>query len=204
MWRFFKRMKDRNRLRKGLIDEVFHPIFEPYQGQEVVSLDCETTSLDTREAEIVSIAAVIVSKNRIFAARCFDVRVQAPKSLSSDSIKIHKLRAIDLEGGLPLLTCLRELLEFVGNRPIIGYYLSYDIAILERYMRQSFGFGFPNKLIEISQFYARKSRQPFGAAAHDLRLDTILHQLKLPFLPRHNALDDAITVGLIYIRLSNT
>ena len=201
MWRFIEKIKDRHNFNKGRFEPEFSGMFAPYHGDEVVSLDCETTSLNPREAEIVSIAAVVVSKNRIYSANCFDVKIKAPKSLTAVSIKIHKLRVMDLQGGMPLEQSIRELLLFVGNRPIMGYFIEYDVAILEKLMRQYVGFGFPNKIIEISRVFEKKISGPMGSGLHDLRLDTILNQLDLPSLPRHNALDDAITVGLIYIRL---
>ena len=33
-------------------------LFAPYEGDEVVSLDCETTSLNVKEGDILSIGAV--------------------------------------------------------------------------------------------------------------------------------------------------
>ncbi|WP_342662812.1 hypothetical protein [Oceanospirillum beijerinckii] len=40
-------------------------MFEPYDGDEVIALDCEMTDLDPQKAELVSIAAV-----KLKAVRC--------------------------------------------------------------------------------------------------------------------------------------
>ena len=75
-----------------LKDSPYQPLFAtPMQG-EYVSLDCETTSLDPNRAELVTIAATKIIDNRILTSQPFEVRLSAPQSLDSGSVKIHKIR----------------------------------------------------------------------------------------------------------------
>jgi len=176
-------------------------LFESYQGNEVVSLDCETTGLDVKTAEILSIGAVKIVGNRVRTSERLDLKLKPPASLDESSIVIHKLRATDLEDGLELDEALDKLLEFVGNRPILGYYVNFDIKMLDKYLRPRFGFGLPGKSIELSHVYHDIIKWKSVGGNVDLRFDTISKALDIPMLERHTALGDAITVALMYVRL---
>lgn len=197
MLRKYKIFKERRRHRDG----PYAHLFEPYKGDEVVSLDCETTSLNVAEGEILSIGAVKVQGSRVKTSERLDIKLKPPKSLTGDSIVIHKIRAMDLSEGVDIEEALEQVLEFVGNRPILGYYVNYDVQMLDKYLRPRYGFGLPNKAIELSHVYHDIIKWKSVGGDTDLRFDTIASKLNLPILQRHTALGDAITVALMYVRL---
>jgi DNA polymerase-3 subunit epsilon len=197
--RSIKRIKDRMDHKSG----PYAALFEPYDGDEVVSLDCETTSLNVKEAEILSIGAVIVKGRRVRTSERLDIKLKPPKSLTGESIVVHKLRAADLEDGVELEEALKQVLAFIGNRPILGYYVNYDIRVLDKFLRPLFGFGLPNKAIELSHVYHDIIKWRSVGGDIDLRFDTISQKLDIPILERHTALGDAITVALMYLRLKH-
>ncbi len=191
------------RERKQQRDGPFAHLFEPYKGDEVVSLDCETTSLDVKEAEILSIGAVRIRGSRVMTSDRLDIKLKPPRSLTGDSIKIHKIRAMDLSDGVDIEEALEQVLAFVGNRPLLGYYVNFDIRMLDKYIRPRYGFGLPNKAIELSDVYHDIVKWKAIGGSVDLRFDTIAKKLQLPILERHTALGDAITVALMYVRLKH-
>lgn len=197
--RSIRRLKDKRTQKNG---DWAH-LFEKYTGDEVVSLDLETTSLDVKEASILSIGAVRISGKRVKTSERLDLVLQLPANLTAESIKIHKIRAQDLENGIELHAALRQVLEFVGNRPILGYYVSYDIQVLSKFLRQEFGFSLPNKAIELSHVYQDIIKWKHIGGDVDLRFDTIASKLNMPIIERHTALGDAITVALMYVRLKH-
>lgn len=178
-------------------------LFEPYKGDEVISLDCETTSLDVKQAEILSIGAVRIKGRKVMTSERLDLRMKPPASLSGDSIKVHKIRASDLADGMELEDALGQLLAFIGNRPILGYYVNYDIRVIDKFLRPMLGFGLPNKAIELSHVYHDIIKWKYVGGDVDLRFDTIASKLDIPIIQRHTALGDAITVALMYIRLKH-
>ncbi len=195
--RKFRVMRERKRHRDG----PYAQLFEPYKGDEVVSLDCETTSLDVKQGEILSIGAVRIKGSRVKTSDRLDIKLKPPESLTGDSIKIHRIRAMDLSEGIEIEEALEQVLEFVGNRPILGYYVNYDIKMLDKFLRPHLGFGLPNKAIELSHVYHDIVKWKSVGGDVDLRFDTIASKLDLPILQRHTALGDAITVALMYVRL---
>lgn len=197
--RTIRRMKERREHKDG----PWAHLFETYKGDEVVSLDCETTSLDVKKAEILSIGAVRIRGRKVITSERLDLRLKPPASLDGESIKIHKIRATDLEDGIELEDALKQVLEFVGNRPILGYYVNYDIRVLDKFIRPLYGFGLPNKAVELSHVYHDIIKWKSVGGDIDLRFDTISKKLDIPIIQRHTALGDAITVALMYVRLKH-
>ena len=195
--RTIRRMKEKMEHKSG----PYAHLFKPYDGDEVVSLDCETTGLDVKTADIISIGAVKVKGKKVLTSERLDIKLKPPKTLTGDSIKIHKIRAADLVDGIELEEALEKVLAFVGNRPILGYYVNYDIRMLDKFIRPKFGFGLPCKAIELSHVYHDIIKWRMVGGNVDLRFDTISRKLDIPMLERHTALGDAITVALMYVRL---
>jgi DNA polymerase-3 subunit epsilon len=129
------------------------------------------------------------------------VLVKPTRKLESRNISIHGLRPMDVSEGLDADDAVRQLLDFIGGRPLVGYYLEYDVAVLNKYVRGITGISLPNRQIEVSgRYYDYKFKQNPGAYI-DLRLAELISDLKVPALPRHDALNDAITAGMLYLAL---
>ena len=180
----------------------FQVYFGTLSKGEYVSLDCETTSLDPKRAELVTIAATRIIDNRIITSQPFEVRLRAPQSLDSGSVQIHRMRHQDLVGGLDEKQALLKLIAFIGNRPLVGYHIRYDKKILDIACRKQLGFPLPNPLIEVSQIYHDKLERHLPNAYFDLSLDAICKHLDLPMQNKHDALQDAISAALVFVRLT--
>ncbi len=180
----------------------YQSLFCSTDSNEYVSLDCETTSLDPNRAELVTIAATKIIDNRIVTSAPFEVRLRAPQSLDSTSVRIHRIRHQDLIDGISEKEALIQLIDFIGNRPLVGYHIRYDKKILDIACRKQLGFPLPNSLIEVSQIYHDKLEQQLPNAYIDLSLDAICKNLDLPLQDKHDALQDAISAALVFVRLT--
>ena len=189
---------DRRRQRHGDWAELF----EPYQGDQVVSLDCETSGLDPKKDSIISVGAVVVDGCRIRTSEALDLTLAPPEKLDPESVTVHKLRKQDLQGGLSAKDAMRKVLAFVGNRPILGYHVAFDAAIIDSHIEPVFGFRLPNPLVELADVYMRRCGRPDSGLEADLRLETIATRLGLPVPKgRHTALNDAVFTAALYVRL---
>ena len=102
---------------------------------------------------------------------------------------------------------MRRLLDFIGSRPLVGYYLEFDVAMLNREIWPMLGVRLPQRKIEVSaMYYDFKNRQ---LPAHqrggtiDLRFATMMSDLGLPLRDAHDALNDAVMAGLAFVKLRN-
>lgn len=197
----------RDWMRWHIADERLRFIYDPPPGGEWVSVDCETTGLDTKKDEIISIGAVRIVGDRLMTSEAFSVLVKPSKGVSADSVKVHRLRERDVAGGLDPEDAMRQLLHFIGARPLVGYFLEFDVAMINRVMFPMLGVKLPQPKIEVSRmYYDYKFRQFRGHEQDrniDLRFDTLMEDLKLPRRDAHDALNDAVMAGLAFTKLRN-
>lgn len=189
-------------LRRGLSDPSYGWLYEPYHGDELVSLDCETTSLDVPSAEILSVGAIRLRGDALLTSERLDILVRPEGQVNERTVTIHHLRAVDVAAGLPWDEAIRRVLAFVGNRPLLGYYLEFDVAMLDKYVRRLTGARLPNRRIELSRLYHDwRARQLPQGSNIDLRFEAIREKLDLPRRAQHDAFNDALLTAMMYQRL---
>lgn len=197
----------RRRLLGKLRDPAFRFLFDPPPADEWVALDCETTGLNVRTDEIISIGAVRIVGDRILTSERLELLIKPQGDVGADSICVHRLRKRDLADGVPVEQAVRSLLQFIGSRPLVGYYLEFDVAMLNRVLIPMLGIGLPQPKIEISAlYYDYRFRQlpPYrqqGDPDLDLRFSTLMAELGLPTWDAHDALNDAVMAALAFVKL---
>lgn len=201
MFGFISKFKA-NANRKRLKDEKFAFLFDADTSGEVVVFDTETTGLDVSKDEILSIGAVKIKENKILTSQTFEVFLQNSKEISSASIKIHGIRPVDLKNAKTTKEGIEEFLHFVGARPLVGYYLEFDVGMINRYTKEMLGITLPNQMIEVSEIYFDKTISLIPQGNIDLRFDTILKNCAVPNMGVHNAVNDAIMTAMIYLKLT--
>lgn len=185
-----------------LRDPAYRFLFEPPPPDEAVSIDCETTGLNTRKDDIVTVAAIRVRGARILTSERFEATVKPRVKLNPDAIKVHRLREQDVAEGRPIEAVLPELLRFIGSRPLVGFYLEFDVAMLNKHVRHMLGVDLPNAQIEVSGiYYELKYRDAPPGTEVDLRFMSILRDLDLPALDQHDACSDALMTAMMYLKL---
>mgnify|MGYP003588493963 CR=1 FL=1 len=185
----------------------FRFMFEPPPPNEWVALDCETTGLNVRSDEIIAISAVRIVGKRILTSERLELLVRPEKGVSADSIRVHRLREQDVADGLHIDEAVKRLMQFIGSRPLVGYYLEFDVAMLNRAIWPLLGQGLPQPTVEVSALYHdHKFRQlppshQQGNVNIDLRFATLMDDLDLPQREAHDALNDAVMAALAFIKL---
>lgn len=189
--------------RKHLKDERYAYLFDPPPEGEYVCFDTETTGLDPKKDDIISIAAVKIVNNRILSSQMFERIIKTERTMHEESIKIHHLRSCDLEEGCDIEDAIWDFLDFVGNRTLVGYYLEFDVAMINKYLRPMLGITLPNRQIEVSALYYDQKIGLIPQGNVDLRFDVIMQDLDLPLMSKHDARNDALMTAMIFLKLKN-
>ncbi len=189
--------------KKNLKNREFSFLFEENTNNEYVCFDCETTGLDPKKDDIVSIGAVIIKDNTIVASKKFVKFVKPKTKLQANAIKVHHIRECDLKDAEDIDTVIEEFLHFIENRTLIGYYLEFDIAMINKYIKPKLGITLPNKILEVSALYYDYKIERIPQANIDLRFNTIMNELKIPSFGKHDAYNDAMMTSMIFIKLKN-
>ena len=192
---------------RALQGSQWQQLLAPPPPGEWVALDCETTGLNPRSDDIIAIGAVRIVGNRILTSQRLELLVRPGRALPPESIRVHRLRQQDVAHGLEPVDAMHQLLHFIGPRPLVGYYLAFDVAMINRCLKATLGIALPQEKIEISAlYYDWRFRQlpPYqqhDQADIDLRFATIMKELNLPTREAHNALNDAVMAALAFIKL---
>ena len=188
-------------------DPRFRFMWDAPPKDEWVALDCETTGLNVRTDEIISIGAVRIQGNRILTSERLELLVRPQGAVSADSVRVHRLRAQDVAQGMSADEAMMRLMHFIGSRPLVGYYLEFDLAMINRVLFPILGMGLPQQRMEVSGlYYDYKFRQlpayqQQGNVNVDLRFSTMMQDLGLPEREAHDALNDAVMAALAFIKL---
>jgi DNA polymerase III subunit epsilon len=187
-------------------DPRFRFMWDAPPDNEWVALDCETTGLNLKTDDIISIGAVRIQGNRILTSERLELLVRPDKRVSADSVRVHRLREQDVAQGLSPDDAMMQLMHFIGSRPLVGYYLEFDLAMIKRVLFPMLGMGLPQPKIEVSALYYDYKYRHLPPDARDtgsidLRFDSLMKDLGLPMRPAHDALNDAVMAALAFLKL---
>lgn len=147
---------------------------------ERVAIHCEATSFDSATADLRCVAAL---------------RIRGARILTSQRL------VLTFWPTEPAEPALSRLLAFIGNRPLVGYYLDFTVAMLDRLVQPMVGMTLPNQRIEVSSLYYGRKSKALGKYAVDLRLDSILRELDLPPRAGEDAYANALAAAMVYLRM---
>ena len=198
-----------NRLRKKLKDQAYLFLFEPAIEDEYICFDCETTGLNPKQDKIISLSAIKIKGNQVLTSQSLNLLIRQDKKITAESIVVHQIRNQDVrEGGNKLLDekeAITQFLHFIAGGTLVGYFLEFDVAMVNQVIKPWLGITLPNPKIEVSERYYQKVVRSQGYAkplGHiDLRFETILKKLDIPNIGQHDAFSDALMTALIFVKL---
>jgi DNA polymerase-3 subunit epsilon len=188
-----------------LTEPEFKFMYDPPPEGEWVAVDCETTGLNVHRDNIVAIGAVRIVGNRVLTSQRLELLVRPFRPVSEAAVRVHGLRERDVAHGMDPTQAMRQLLTFIGSRPLVGYYLEFDVAMLNHEIWRLLGVRLPQKKIDVSSmYYDWRNRQlpPHERGGTiDLRFATMMCALGLPLRDAHDPLNDAVMAALAFIKL---
>jgi DNA polymerase III subunit epsilon len=186
-------------------DPRYRFMWDPAPPDEWVALDCETTGLNVHRDEIISIGALRIAGDRLLTSERLELLVRPSRPIKDDSVRVHGLRERDVAGGLDIDEAMARLMRFIGSRPLVGYYLEFDLAMIDRAIFPLLGMGLPQPKIEVSAMFYEYQRRRLPPHLKDIPIDlrfaTMLRALDLPERAAHNALNDAVMAALAFVKL---
>ncbi|AEG31640.1 3'-5' exonuclease [Thiomicrospira cyclica] len=191
-------------LKWQLRDPAYDFLFAPEPDQEVVCFDCETTGLDPAKDKIVTLSAIKIRGREILTSESLNLQFKQQRDINPESILIHQLRNMDVTLGLDEREAIEQFLVFIGSRPLVGYYLSFDVSMVNAIIKPWLGIPLPNRQLDVAELYHQQFYQDWLQPDHevfDLSFKTLLSKLNLPTLGQHDAFNDALMTAMIYVRL---
>jgi len=171
-----------------------------------VCFDCETTGLNPKNDKIITLSAIKIRGNELLTSQSLNLTFKQRQLINPESIVIHQLRNMDIEQGLEEREAITQFLHFIGSRPLVGYYLEFDVAMVNQVIKPWLGINLPNRQLEVSKLFHERFCQSWLQKNHesfDLSFNTIIARLNLPNLAKHDAFNDALMTSMIYVKLKH-
>lgn len=202
VWQAVKQAWWRHQLKDSAYDFL---LCDP-TDQDLICFDCETTGLNPAEDQILSLSAIKIRGSEILTSQSLNLTFKARDLINPESIRVHRLRNIDVVSGLGEREAIGQFLAFIGSRPLVGYYLDFDVAMVNQVIKPWLGIHLPNPKIEVSELFYKafyKKHAPHQSERLDLSFNAILDKLDLPKMGQHDAFNDALMTAMIYVKLQS-
>lgn len=164
-------------------------------GTEFISLDVETTGLSTEYDRIIEIAAIKFSDCR--DVETFNTLINPKRKIPDKATAINGISNDMVKNKPTIYQILPELLQFIGDCPIIAHNVMFDIGFIKNTCKRRFkddNYWIENQLIDT----VKLSREMFPELSNH-KLDSVIKHLNLDIKNRHRALDDAYASAQIYL-----
>jgi DNA polymerase III subunit epsilon len=170
-----------------------------FRGVEFVALDLETTGLDPRADEVLSIGMVALRGQRIDLGTAGHYLIAPTRAVPERSAVIHKITDDRAAQGRPLAEVLPLVLSRLAGRVLLGHYVRVEREFLDAACRRLYGAGFLIPLADTEALVRRWLTQRDQAiAGRDLRLHALRERYGLPRYKAHDALTDALATAELF------
>jgi DNA polymerase III epsilon subunit family exonuclease len=160
-----------------------------------VVFDLETTGLDTRNDEIVSVGAVRTQGAKSLDGQCFATLVDPGRPIPKTSTAIHGIDDAAVAGAPSPAKAARRFAAFAHGAVLVAHNAAFDLAFLKR-AGHAAGIEFDHPPFDTLLI----ARHLFPDLA-DHSLDGLAALLGIEIGRRHSALDDANATARIFARL---
>ncbi|CAD5253590.1 conserved hypothetical protein [Halomonas sp. 59] len=185
--------------RRRCADSPYAWLFQPYMGEELVALAC--TATPTQSSPVISVAAVVLSHQQVHTSRAFVITLGSAKQPASATLRRHHLLCEAGEILLPNSDNLSALVEFIGNRPIVGWQLEKRIGALNALLSKRLNFALPNAQVDVAKLHQRQLRRLHPEVEAPSSFAQALACWQVPVMGKQSVLGEATASALLYMRL---
>lgn len=161
-----------------------------------VVIDVETTGLDSNTSEILELGAIHVIDHEIADTFSSLVRPERPIPAQITSLTGITQDMVSAQGAA-LQPLLEQFWAFVGQSPVVGHNLDFDLAFLKK-ASVRFGISMPNVPIRDTLKLARGKLRDLP----DHRLDTLTAHFGIEDTQQHRAIPDCVATFRVYEKLN--
>jgi len=158
--------------------------------------DTETTGLEPSNGdEIIQIGAARIVNNRLLRQEIFNQLVDPECPLKPESIPIHGITDDMVRGQPTIGAVLPAFHEFCEDTVLIAHNAAFDMRFLQLKEEQT-GIRFSQPVLDTLLLSA-----VIHPNQESHKLDVILERLGIQIGSRHNALEDALATGEVFLKM---
>ncbi|HDZ55363.1 MAG TPA: 3'-5' exonuclease [Pseudomonas xinjiangensis] len=164
----------------------------------LVVVDVETTGLNVRRDNILSIGAVVIEGGAVDLGSQFERMLYRPNHKVTETVLIHGIAPGAVKQGMPAPDALLDFMEFAGECVFMAFHAPFDRRMLTRGLRQDLGHTLRHRFIDIADLAPMLCPE---AKVGRGGLDEWQDYFNLSNSERHNAAADALVTAEIALIL---
>ncbi|WP_417843825.1 exonuclease domain-containing protein [Thalassospira sp.] len=171
---------------------------------EFVALDLETTGLNPKRDEIISVGWVLIRNRGVDFSSAQHFLVRPTKDVTESSAVIHGILDSHLADAPDIETVLRQLLPVLAGRVLLAHHAPIELGFLGRACKKLYGASLQLPTVDTLVLALRDIHRqgiPFKSGA--LKLQNLRKLHNLPPYRAHNALTDAIATAELFLAQIN-
>ncbi|TLX58009.1 3'-5' exonuclease [Stutzerimonas nosocomialis] len=123
----------------------------PLRQQRLVVLDLETSGLNVKRDQVLSIGAVVIEDGGIDLGEQFERTLYRPGHKVSESVLIHGIAPSALALGSEPADALLDFMAFVGTSPLLAFHAGFDRQMLARALKQTLGYRLRHPFLDVAE-----------------------------------------------------
>ena len=186
---------------RALFDGVWHDD-TPWDDVRFVALDSETTGLDPRRDNLITIGAVAIVGGDIRLDDAFEIMM--PVRYNAASVTVHGITVDEARDGVAEPEALGAFLGYLGAGVIVGHHILHDITALNVACERHFGLELQNRFLDtmdLTLHLERDGRLPQNTRIEGFSLDQLCQLFGVVPHDRHTAAGDAFISAQVFQRL---
>ena len=164
----------------------------PLAQQRLVVLDLETSGLDMKRDQVLSIGAVVIEHGAIQLGQQFECTLHRDDHKVSASVLIHGLAPSAIAAGIEPDEALLTFMEFLGDSPILAFHAGFDQRMLARALKETLNLRLRHPFFDVAELAPLLCPQ---AEIRNGGLDDWIAHFGLQVGQRHNASADALATA---------
>jgi DNA polymerase-3 subunit epsilon len=179
------------------------PRKQAFREVDLVVLDAETTGLNPRRDQLLSLGALRLRGHTIRLKECFEAYLPPPEELRDPTAgSVHgivpnssRYRYTDIA------SLMEQFLEYLGEAVIVGHHISFDVEMINRALT-SLGAGpLKNRVIDTAVLAQKVHPPGYWTPQGEYALDKLARRYKISLSDRHTALGDSYITAILLLKL---
>ncbi len=194
-----------------------HPVLDEYLNLPLVDkqsllkdctfmvLDFETTGLNHKEDNLVSMGWVEIEQLAINLGSSKHIMINPKNKLTTESILIHKLTNDELQQGLSISVAMEMLLTHMQNKILVVHFRMIEEQFINEICYRLYGLKkLPMRMIDTLEIELNKHPTLADPGPSEgYRLNNLREKYHLPRYKAHNATIDALATAELFLAQLN-
>lgn len=170
----------------------------PIEEVRFVVFDTETTGLNIKEDQILSIGAISVQNWEMPIADSFECFIHQSYTPVAANVQVHEIIPKERTESLSEQEAIIAFLDYIKDAVLVAHHAAFDQNMMNQSLKLFGNFKLKNKILDTGVLAKRVKIPPFPPS---FSLDALCEEYKIPIHDRHNAAGDAYLTGVLFLKL---